>query len=225
MKLLQVIKVVFYCLVFTGCASIVHVNGRYTNVFSGIGGEEFRFSREPDRYEFYSRAEGGIRRYSAGTWSQNKKVIFLNGFDDKSINHLDVESKIEDYPNENGDKVIVQFNDDRLDTFTKVDIVVNKTSRIRVSGDSTFFSSLPIGIIQVQSYLVYNNLLPATPSRIDTLYSSEIEVRSAGKSKQIHLKFHVAYEDFYRDRIIDTLTVKDRRTLIWSNKEFRKMRE
>ncbi len=225
MRLFKVINIVLYCLVLTGCASVVRVNGRYANVFSGIAGEEFRFSRESNRFEFYSRTEGRIRSYSAGTWRQNKKVIFLNGFDDKNINVLNIESNIEDYPNDRGDKVIVQFNDDRLDTFTKVDIIVNKTNRIRVSGDSTFFSNTPIGTIQVQSYLVHNNLLPGTPARIDTIYSSEIQVRSEGKSKQVLLKFYISYRDFFRDTIVDTLTVKNSRTLIWCNKEFAKMRE
>jgi hypothetical protein len=213
MKPLQVITIAFVVSIFGGCASTAHISGRYTNASAEVAGEEFRFIQEPNKFEHYSRTEGGVKSYSSGTWMQKKKAIILNGFDDKNINVLKVESKVEDYPNENKNEIVVQYKDDPLDTFTKVDIIVNGSSKVRVTGDTAFLTA-PIITLQVKSYLVHEGILLGTPPHIDTLYSPEIKFNNRNEYKRIFLNFGVTQTEFYRAKLTDTMVVKNSRTLI-----------
>lgn len=149
----------------------------------------------------------------------------MKGFNDNNIDVLNVESKVEDHPNENRNKIVVRYKDDPLDTFTKVDVIVNGSSKVRISGDTAFFTNAAIRTLQVKSYLVHEGLLLGTPPQIDTLNSPKIEVSDSSKYKVILLKFDVAHNAFYRTKLTDTLIIKNSRTLMWHNKEFKKIRE
>ena len=226
MKILQVIAVFFISLIFQKCTSIAYISGRYSNVYVDIAGQEFKFTQAPNKFEYYSRTEGMVREFSSGTWIQNRRTILLNGFDDKDISVLNVENKVEEYPNENRDKFVVKYVDDPLDTFTKVDVIINGYYKIRVSGDTTFFSDMTNTTLQVKSYLSHEGVLLGTNPRVDTLYSPEIEIGSSnGKHKVVFLKFDLSQNSFYRTRLTDTLAVKNNSTLLWHKKVFKKIRE
>lgn len=224
MKLIQIIAIALGFFFFEGCISAGHVNGTYTNVYAGIAGSELRFSRESGKFEYYARTERMVRNYSAGTWMQHKKTIFLNGFDDNNTNVLNVESKVEDAPNENKDKIEVQYRDEPLDTFIKVDVIVNEGPGIRIPGDTTYFTEAAVRTLQIKSYFSHEGILLGNPAHIDTLYSPRIEVANADKHRKILLKLNVDFSDFYRVTLKDTLTVKNRRTLVWGKGTFKKLR-
>lgn len=224
MRPLQIIAIAFVFFFSEGCVSTVHVKGTYTNVYAGIAGSELSFSQEPDKFKYYYRTEGRVREYSFGTWRQNKKMIILNGLADSSINVINIESKIEDDPNENRDRIEIQYKDEPLDPFTKVDIVVNDSAGVRIPGDTAYITDAVIRTLQVKSYLVHEGVLFGAPPHLDTLFSPRIEVSNRGKHKRILLKFNVDHNDFYRVRLIDTLTVKNRRTLVWGKRAFKKLR-
>lgn len=207
-----------------GCTSATHVSRRYTHVFAEIAGEELIFSRT-GKFEYYTTTERGVRGYSSGAWQQAKRVIFLNGFDDKNINALNVESRVEAYSDRSKDMLVVQYEDDPLDTFIKVDVVVNEGAAIRIPGDTTCFSDAAITTLQIRSYLVHEGILLGNPARIDTLYSSRMEVSNNGRHNKIQLKFSVDLKDFYRIKLTDSLTLKNGRTLRWGKRELRKIRE
>lgn len=211
--------------IFEGCTSPNHIEGSYTNVFFGVAGDEFKFSEEPKKFEYYSRTEGVLRAYSSGTWKQDKRSLFLRGYDNKNINVLDVESTVKNNPNENRDEIVVQYKDNHSDTFTKVDVVINGNLQIRIPGDTAFFVDAGVRTLRVKSYLAHEGLLLATPPVIDTLYSLEIKMADPGKYKSILLKPKVDEKDFYRVKFTDTLTLKNRRTLLWHNKQFKKLKE
>ncbi|MFX1706511.1 hypothetical protein PV783_21260 [Chitinophaga sp. CC14] len=221
----QTTTLIFVFLFIEACTSAGQVRGRYTNVFADLTVDELRFSQESNKFDYYSRTEGALKGYSLGTWKQNNRTIFLNGFNDKNINILDVESKVEDYSNENKDRIVVQYKNDPLDTFTKVDIVVNGGSGTRVSGDTTYFVDAIVKTLQVKSYLVHEGLLLGAPTYIDTLYSPGIEMGNLNGHKKILLSLNVAQRDFYRIKVTDTLFIKNRHTIIWRKKQFKKTRE
>lgn len=196
MRTFPIATVVFMILFFEGCIPAAQVKGRYTNVFAGVTGEELRFSQEPKKFEYYFRTEGALKSYSSGTWKQDKKVIFLNGFDDKNINALNIESNVEYLPNENRDKIVIQYKDEVLDTFTKVDVIVNGNPRVRIQGDTTYFTDEAVRKLQIKSYLVHEGLLLGTSTTIDTLYSPEMEVAISTKHKKILLKLSISRNHF-----------------------------
>jgi hypothetical protein len=225
MKTLQIIITFFVILIFEKCTSVAHINGRYSNVYAEIARQEFKFTQAPNTFEYYATTEGMIRRFSFGAWMQNKKAILLNGFDDKNINVLNVEGKAESYSDGNRDKIIVQYKDNPLDTFIKVDLIVNGVFKVRLPGDTTFLTDA-INTLQVKSYFVHEGFSLGAPSSIDTLYSTEIKVGNmSSQHKMISLKFDVEQKDFYRIKFTDSLTVKNNRTLIWNNKEFKKIKQ
>lgn len=225
MKTLQTTIAFFFILVFQKCTSITHVSGRYSNVYAEIAGQEFKFTQAPNKFEYCSRTEGMVRGFSAGTWIQNKRAILLSGFDKKNINLLDVESKTENYSGGNRDKILVRYRDNPLDTFIKVDLIINEIFKVRILGDTTFNTD-EINTLQVKSYLAHEGVLLGTPPKIDTLYSTVIKASNAnGQHKVISLNVDVEQKDFYRLKFADSLTVKDSRTLIWHNQEFKKIKQ
>ena len=211
-------------LIYESCSSAAHVDGTYTNDFAkGIAGEDFKFRHRTNTFEYHSRTEGVIKSYSSGTWARNGKTIFFDGFDNKNINLLNVESKVEDSQSENINKIVVQYKDDPLDTFTKIEVVLNEGSKVRILGDTAFFIGQGIRTIRVRSFLIHEGLLLATPPRIDTLYSAKIEVIDSDKPKTILLKINLAQNDFYRIGLKDTVVIKNGHTLIWRGKVFKKI--
>jgi hypothetical protein len=224
MRPLQIIVIAFALFFSEGCVSTVLDKGAYTSGYAGIAGEKLNFSQESGKFEYAYRTELGIRNYSFGTWKQHKKMIFLDGLADSNINVINVESKVEDDLNETRDKIEIQYKDEPLDTFTKVDIIVNESTGVRIPGDTAYFTDAVTRTLQVKSYLFHDGVLFGTPPRLDTLFSPLITIPNTGKHKRILLKFNVEHHDFYRVRLTDTLTVKNRRTLVWGKRIFKKLR-
>jgi len=98
-------------------------------------------------------------------------MIFLNGLADSNVNVINMESKVEDAPNETSDNIEIQYKDDPLDPFTKVDIVVNESVGIRIPGDTAYFTNAVIRTLQIKSYLAHEGGLLGTPPHLDTLFS------------------------------------------------------
>jgi len=218
--------IIFILSIFESCTSTNHIQGSYNNVYFGIAGEKFTFFKEPNKFEYYSSTEGALKAYSSGTWKQDKRSIFLSGYDNKNINILNIKNNVKDYPNDNRDKIVVHYKVDPLDIFTKVDVIVNRTFQIRISDDTAFFVDNAVRTLLIKSYLAHQeDQLYRTSPLIDTLYSPEIKIADPDKHKLILLKVNVAQKDFYRVKLIDTLTVKNRRILLWHNKEFKKIKE
>lgn len=145
-------------------------------------------------------------------------------FNESNLKILDVKCKIEDSFDQSGDKIVVQYRDEPLDTFTKVDIVVNGSYNVRIPGDTTFSTDASIRTLQVKSYLVHEGISFGNAPRVDTLYSRKIEVSNTGsRNKMIFLKFDVDQRAFYRSRLSDSLMVKNNRTLKWRKAEFKKL--
>lgn len=223
MRPLQIIAIAFALFFSEGCISTVPIKGTYTSGYAGIVGEELNFFQGPGKFEYAYRTELGIRNYSFGTWRQHKKSIFLYGLADSNINVINIESKFEDDPNEIRDKIEIQYKDEPLDTFTKVDIITNEDARVRIPGDTAYFTDAVIRTLQVKSYMVFDGMW-GSPALLDTLYSPRIAIPNTGKHKRILLKFNVDHNDFYRIRLTDTLTIKNRRKLIWGKRTFKKLR-
>ena len=207
-------------LLFENCNSVHHLNGRYANSYAGVSGEEIRFMQQPNRFEYYLRSEMGVLEYSTGSWVRNKNQVILNGFTDSNIKTLNVENKITDN-GDNKDKVFIQYT--TTSNLVKSDVIINDNAVVRVSSDTTFFSELKIKVVQIKSYLSYTGLLSSSP-KIDTLYSSKIEVdNSSNKNKDVVLKFSVNLNDFARTKLSDTITVK-RNALLYHDKiKFKKV--
>jgi hypothetical protein len=222
MRFTVVIMIFFAILVF-GCSSAFNINGRYVHVFAEVSGEELRFSQGNNAFQYYSKTEANLREYSAGTWILKNKKIFLNGFEEKNINVLQVESMIENSSANNMDKIMIQYNDNVLDTFTKVDLIINEVVKIRIHGDTSFFTEA-INTLQIKSYLVYTGILFTTHPKIDTLYSDKMNFAN-NKSKTVSLKVDVDQIDFYRAKLLDTLTIKNSRTLMWHKRKFKRIKE
>jgi hypothetical protein len=225
MKVLKITISFLIVLIFENCSTTAQVSGRYSNVYAEIAGVEFRFTQAPNTFEYRATTEGTVRLFSTGTWKQNKKTILLNGFNERNINVLNVDSNTLDYSDDSRDKVVVQYRDNPLDTFIKVDLIVNGVFKVRLPGDTTFLTDA-INTLQVKSYLVHEGLLLGAPPSIDTLFSTEIKVGNASsRHKMMWLKFDVTQQDFYRVKLTDTITVKNNRILKWHTKEFKKIRD
>ncbi|RAJ83445.1 hypothetical protein CLV59_103413 [Chitinophaga dinghuensis] len=212
-------------LLLGGCISTAHVQGTYTNVYAEVAGVEFKLCQEPNKFEYYSRTEGSVTDYSSGTWQQDKKSIFLHGFDDKNIKVLNVESKVEDSPNENDDKIVVNYKGNPYDTFIKVDILINGCFHSRITGDTIHSTDKVVRTLQVKSYMMHDGFGFVAPPHIDTLYSPEIVLTNPNNRKRILLKINVAHKDYYRSSFTDTLIVKSKHTLEWRGQKFRKLRD
>lgn len=210
---------------FENCTPTTHIQGTYTNtnVYRGLSGEEFRFGGDTSTFEYYSRLEGSISKYSAGTWRSDRKKVLIEGFNDESINLLNVKMGFEDYSQGSADRISVIYQYDAIDTFIKVDLTVNNNYLIRLSKDTTFQISMPITSIQLKSYLMYNGLLPSIPPRVDTLYYPEKQINHTDGHKNITLKFSISMIDFYRDKLADSLKIKNRTTLVFRDREFKKI--
>lgn len=201
-------------LFFENCNSVHTLNGRYTNSYAGVSGEEIRFMQQPNRFEYYLRSEMGVLEYSTGSWVRNKNQVILNGFTDSNIKTLSVEDKITDNA-DNKSKVLIQYT--TTSNLVKADVVINDNAVVRVSSDTIFFSDLKIKTVQIKSYLSYTGLLSSSP-KIDTLYSSKIEVdNSSNKNKDVVLKFAVTPNDFARTKLTDTITAY-KNVLLYHNK-------
>jgi hypothetical protein len=223
MKVLQLIISFLIVSIFENCSTTAQVSGRYSNVYAEIAGVEFKFTQAPNTFEYRATTEGMVRLFSLGTWKQNKGTILLNGFDE-NINVLNVESKTGDYSDHNVNKIVVKYRDNPLDTFTKVDLIVNGSYKVRIPGDTAFYTNRIINSLRVKSYLVHEGFSLGAPHQLDTLCSTEIKIGNAN-GKIVWLKFDVAQNDFYRTRLTDTLTVRNNRTLLWHKKEFKKIGE
>ncbi len=196
---------IFIILLFENCNSVHYLNGRYANSYAGVSGEEIIFMQQPNRFEYYLRSEMGILEYSTGSWVRNKNQIILRGFTDSNIKILNVENKITDNA-DNKSKVSIQYT--TTSNIIKADVIINDYTVASVSGDTAFFSDLNIKTVQIKSYLSYTGLLSSSP-KIDTLYSSKIEVNNSNnKNKEVVLKFTVNSNDFARTKLTDTITVK-----------------
>lgn len=224
MKLVCVVSALLIVTFIQSCAPSGRITGRYTNVVAGIAGEELRFVNNPNKFDYYSRTEGVIKSYSSGTWNRNQGTIFLNGYDDRNLNTLNVERKVEHYFSGDRDKIVVQYKGDPLDTITKVQIIVNETIVIPILTDTTFFTDKSINTLRIKSYLNYKGLLLATDPTVDTLYSQELGTDHLNGRKLILLKINVDKNYFYRTTLKDTLTIKNNRTVIWRNREFRRIK-
>jgi len=200
---------------FIGCTTIKKLSGNYHD------GKhiEFVFTDAPNKFEYYFRSEMGVLEYSTGSWIRNKNQIILNGFTDSNIKSLNLENKITDNV-DNKDKVLVQYIP--ASNLVKADVIINNNVVIHISRDTTFFSAIKIKTIQVKSYLSYTGLLSSNP-KIDTLYSSKIEVdNSANKNKDVALKFAVGPNDFARTKLTDTITVRNKALLYRSKIKLKK---
>lgn len=226
MKHVRLLLFVFIIILFDNCTSTAPIQGRYAIVYWGIAGEEFKLDPQTSKFDFISRTEGIIREYSAGTWTRNKKTVFLNGFEYNNIKVLEVENKIEEDPNASGNKIVVQYQDDPLDTFIKVDLIINERFKVRIPGDTTFYTESDIRMLQVRTYLGYEGFLLGAPPKIDTLYSPTLEVSNRSNNHKVALlSFKVDWKDFYRVKLTDTLTVKNNRTLLWGKSALKKVKE
>jgi len=217
-----IIGLFFFGIFFGSCTNINHISGTYTNVFKGIMGSEIRFLQTPDSFKYYLRTEGSVKDYSAGSWIKMKNKIILEGFNNNNINLIAVESTFENYPSYNQDMVVIRYRPKQLDVFTKVDVIINEDKRIRVSGDTVFFSAKKINNIRVVSFYNHDGLLLFNPERIDTLSSSKITM-SVNNYKRIALNFSIKPEDFYRIKLLDTLTIKNNKILLWGNRKMKKV--
>ena len=201
-------------LLFENCNSPHNLSGKYINSYAGVSGEEIRFMQQPDKFEYFFRSEMGVLEYSTGSWIRNKNQIILNGFTDNNLKTLNVEDKITDNAG-NKSNVLIQYT--TKSNIVKAEVIINDNAVTRISGDTTFFFDFKIKTVQVKSYLSYSGLL-SSPPKIDTLYSSRINISGSSESKNIVLKFTVHPYDFARVKFNDTLTVKNSRTLYQKNK-------
>jgi hypothetical protein len=201
MKKLLIISTVLL-LFFTGCTTVKKINGKYHD------GKhiEFQFTEAPNKFEYYFRSEMGVLEYSTGSWVRNKNQIILNGFDNSSIKILNVENEITNNTEESKDKIYVQYT--TANNLIKADVIINDSSVISISKDTTIFCTTKIKTLQVKSYLSAMGLLSSSP-KIDTLYSSKIRVENNSKnSKKLILKFTISPSEFARTKLNDTITVK-----------------
>jgi hypothetical protein len=205
-------------LFFENCNSVYHLNGKYANGYAGVSGEEIRFMQQPNRFEYFLRSEMGVLEYSTGSWVRNRNQVILNGFADSNIKALNVKSAITDNLN-NKDKILIQYR--TTSSLVKSVVVINNDAVVNVSSDTAFFSDLKIKVVQIKSYLSYTGLLSSSP-KIDTLYSSKIELDNNG-NKDMVLSFSVNQYDFVRTKLTDTITLK-RNALLYHNKiKFKKV--
>jgi hypothetical protein len=160
----------------------------------------------------------GVLEYSTGSWVRNRNQVILNGFADSNIKALNVKSAITDNLN-NKDKILIQYR--TTSSLVKSVVVINNDAVVNVSSDTAFFSDLKIKVVQIKSYLSYTGLLSSSP-KIDTLYSSKIELDNNG-NKDMVLSFSVNQYDFVRTKLTDTITLK-RNALLYHNKiKFKKV--
>lgn len=181
---------------------------------------EFRFAESPNRFKYYTKGEMGLLQYSTGEWKLSKNKVYLTGFTDKDINILNVESSVAANINSNGTKVQVIYATEKADAFIRSVVVVNNDSSYEIAKDTILAPEYTVKTIQIKSYLSYQGLL-SSPPRIDTLYSRKIMI-DGEKGNAITLKFSVNPEDFVRIKFIDTITVKNNRTLLYNNIRLKK---
>jgi hypothetical protein len=210
MRYLSNLSLVFTILFLPSCGNVHYLNGRYTR-HSGVSSEEITFTQLPNKFEYYFKSEMGVLNYSTGNWIQNKNQVVLNGFTDTNIKTLKVE-KDETVDNTISiDKILIKYSP--TEATIKTSVVINNTTVISVSRD-TSLAYPEIKTIEVKSYLSYKGLL-SSPPKIDTLYSQKIEINNSNHNKIITLKFTVSPEDFVREKLTDTITVKNNHTLLW----------
>ena len=209
---------------FMSCKGIGGIEGTFVKNYEKLsGGMEFRIAKEPRKFEYKRRNEMGLLAYSKGNWVRDGNKLIMFGYNDQNIRLIDVESKLTDMPNSNLDEIIVQYESDPLDTFVKVDLIINDVTKVRILADTTLVTGARVKNLQVKSYLVHNGLLLGTSPTIDTLYSDKINIDNTSDiSKGVMLKFAVQQDAFYRIKLVDTMTIKNRNTLIWQNKKFNK---
>src|SRR5690606_38837167 len=152
------------------------------------------------------------------------KTIILNGFDEKNLNVLNIVSKVEISPIISTNNIIVKYNENSPDTFTKVDIIINGNSGVPISADTAFFVN-EVRTLLVKTYLSHDGYLLRNPYHIDTVYSPEISVDDEYPNKKIFLTININRDDFYRIPLVDTLTIKNKNTLLKRNYKFKKIRK
>lgn len=223
MRFLIVITLLLAVL-FGSCMHGKHAAGNYVSDYSNLSSGAFSFSNA-NKFKYYYSTVAGLLDYSSGTWGQKGRKIYLNGFDDQSIKMLSVESKIEYGAYENRDKIIVKYNGFPLDTFTKIDVLINGISKTFNLGDTILYSDLPVKTLQIKAYSMSSGMLRSTPSHIDTLYSPELKVSSDHTHNELLLMFSLVPEDFFRIRLQDSLKMKSRHVLIWRKMKLKRTRK
>jgi hypothetical protein len=225
MKLASIVIAVLITLDLEKCTPSNRIDGTFSNSPSGMAGEAFKFDSHRYTFEYFTKTEGTTTRYSSGYWTSCNRYISFSGFNDGNIKNLNVTRKIEDYASTTDDKIVVNWVRDPLDTFIKVVMVVNANWEFPIAGDTIILMKSSIKSIQLKSYLGYNGLFLRARPLIDTLYSNQFDSPASAKHKIVSLKFKVEYDDFYRTEISDSLRIKTKKTIIFHNREFKKIDE
>lgn len=203
-------------LLFASCTTNKRLIGNY-NDERNIG---FVFSENPNKFEYNFRSEMGIHEYSTGSWLRYKNKVVLNGFADSNIKFLNIEQRIVEN-SENRDKITIHYT--AKNEMIKSDIIINNCTIIRLSKDTSFFSEIKIKSLEIKSYLSYTGLLGTIPT-LDTLYSSIILVdKGSNKNRDLFLKFAVRSIDFFRTKLTDTITVRNKNVLMLNKIKLRKV--
>lgn len=197
------------------CTTTKQLNGTYSN----SNNIEFKFIDSTKEFEYFFRSEMGTLQYSSGKWRLEKGKLQLFGFNDDAIKTLNVESIVSKNLGSNGAKIEVQYNKDNTATYIKSLVLVNNSNAYIITKDTVLSPDYTVETIQIKSYLSYIGLLSSSP-KIDTLYSSKINV--GNESKDLVLKFTVHPYDFVRIKITDTLVVKNSHTLYYNKTKLKK---
>lgn len=205
-------------LFFAQCTTINKLSGTYTDT----NNMEFKFNDSNKKFEYFFRSGMGVLQYSKGNWQINNHKLYLQGLSDQNIKMIDVECAINN--NVNGGKTQVELhwsNDEAVNNIRSA-IVINNNKIYMASRDTVFTLDYIVEVIQVKSYLFYSGLL-SSPPKIDTLYSSKINISRGNESKNLVLKFTVHPYDFARIKFSDTLSVKNNRTLYLNKTRLKKV--
>ena len=218
MKATLLVSILFLIL-SVACTTPKPLSGSY-----GRGDLEFRFTSNPNEYEYYSWGHWGIREYSKGKWELNGKKLTLYGFKDSTLKFLDVESYIQD-DSSGSTRISVGIAPVRRDEFIRTVVVINGSKVYQITRDTSFVPGFRVATIQVKAYLSYSGLLP-NPQTIDTLSSTILYFSNEGsENKNINLKFAVRPEDFYRVVMRkNTGEIKNNRVLYVNEKAYIKLK-
>lgn len=210
--LLAIIIFSFFAL---GCANI-KIDGRYIAKRSLLGGASFNFNDSNKEFEYYSYGEWGIQAYSKGTYAIKKNKIYLLGYTDANIKHIDYRSSvIDDSMNHSKIKVCISYRMYQGNNMIQTILLVDNEKHINLNKDTTlFFHTMPRDL-QVISYMSYDGLL-SNPPPIDTLKTSRIIMSNRGRFNTINLSFIINGNDFSRVAMNDTLKIKKQNLLLKS---------
>jgi hypothetical protein len=227
MKLeLSIVGVVIF-FVFCGCNGTQNISGTFVRSYGKvIGGMEFKITKEPNEFYYEESGDMGLAEQSKGGWIRNGSKLVLSGYNDQNINLLEIKTDFKENTANLPDMITVQYHRDIFDTSIKVDLWINNEIKVRISGDTSLAMESEVKNLRIKSYLEHNGFSYGNPIRIDTLYSSIIDVNSAeNRSNEINIKFDVDLASFYRVKLSDTLIIKSKKVLQWHNALFKKQKK